>query len=56
MAGILLDTQPNPASLVEGAMDTASIVVFGQRPQLLSGKRRRARLVVPEQGLLFRLS
>jgi hypothetical protein len=56
LPGVLLDTQPNPASLVEGAMDTASIVVFGQRPQLLSGKRRRARLVVPEQGLLFRLS
>jgi hypothetical protein len=42
--GILLDTQPDLASLVEVAMDTAPIVVFGQRPQSLSGKRRRGRL------------
>jgi hypothetical protein len=43
MTGILLDKQPDPASLVEGAMDTASVAVFGQRPQSLSGKRRRGR-------------
>jgi len=53
---ILLDTQSDPASLVEGAMDTASIVVFGQRPQSLSGKRRRGRPVVPEQASLFGFS
>jgi len=41
---------------VEGAMDTASIVVFGQRPQSLSGKRRRGRLAVPEQESLFGFS
>ena len=51
--GILLDTQPDPASLVEGAMETASIVVFGQRLQSSSGRRRRVRLAVPEQGSLF---
>jgi len=56
MPGILLDTQPDPASLVEEAMDTASIVVLGQRPQSLSGKRRRARSAVPEQRSLFSLS
>jgi hypothetical protein len=56
MPGVLLDTQPDPARLVEGAMDTASIVVFGQRPQSLSGKRRRGRLAVPEQASLFSLS
>jgi hypothetical protein len=54
--GILLDTEPDPASLVEGTMDTASIVVFGQRPQSLPGKRRRARSAVPEQPSLFSLS
>ena len=54
--GILLDTQSDPASLVEGAMDTASIVVFGQRPQALSGKRRRGRPAVPEQASLFGFS
>jgi Helicase conserved C-terminal domain len=31
--GILLGPQSDPASLVEDAMDTTSIVVFGQRPQ-----------------------
>ena len=53
MPGILLDTQPAPASLVEGAIDAASITVFGQRPQSLSGKRRRGRPPVPEQASLF---
>ena len=56
MPGVLLDTQPDPARLVEGVMDTASIVVFGQRPQSLSGKRRRGRLAVPEQASLFGFS
>ena len=54
--GILLDAQSDPAGLVESAMDSASIVVFGQRPQSLSGKRRRGRPVVPEQPSLFSLS
>ena len=56
MPDILLDTEPGPASLVEGAMDTTSIVVFGQRPQALSGKRRRGRPTVPEQTSLFGFS
>jgi len=56
MPGILLDTQSAPASLVEAAMDTASIVVFGQQPQALSGKRRRGRPAVPEQPSLFGFS
>jgi hypothetical protein len=56
MPCVLLDTQPDPARLVEGAMDTASIVVFGQRPQSLSGKRRRGRPAVPEQASLFGFS
>ena len=56
MPGILLETQHEPRSLVEAAMDGASIDVFGQRPQALSGKRRRARPVVPEQASLFGFS
>ena len=56
MPGILQETQPDPTSLVEAAMDTASIVVFGQRPQSLSGKRRRGRSSVPEQASLFGFS
>jgi hypothetical protein len=56
MPGILLETQPDQASLVEDAMDTSSIVVFGQRPQALSGKRRRGRPAIPEQASLFGFS
>jgi len=55
MPGILLETQSAPAGLVESAMDTASVVVFGQRPQSLSRKKRRDRLAVPEQASLFGL-
>jgi hypothetical protein len=54
--GILLGPQSDPASLVEDAMDTTSIVVFGQRPQALSGTKRRKRPAVPEQASLFGLS
>ncbi|MGB8989580.1 MAG: hypothetical protein WCC37_23480 [Candidatus Sulfotelmatobacter sp.] len=56
MPGILLETQPAPSSLIEGAMETTSVVVFGQRPQVLSGKRRRGRPAVPEQASLFGFS
>ncbi|HET9308176.1 MAG TPA: hypothetical protein VFO46_19315, partial [Candidatus Sulfotelmatobacter sp.] len=56
MPGILLETQPEPAGLLESVMDAGSIVVFGQRPQALSGKRRRGRPVVPEQASLFGFS
>ena len=56
MPGILLETQSDPAGVVESAMDTASIVVFGQRPQSLSRKKRRDRLAVPEQASLFGFS
>ena len=51
-----MDTQPVPASLFEGAMDTESIVVFGQRPQSLSGKKRRGKPPVPRQASLFGFS
>jgi len=53
MPGILLETQYDPAGLVEGAIDTGPIVVFGRRPESLSGRRRRGRPVVPEQASLF---
>ena len=52
----LRNTQPDPASLVEDAMETASIVVFRQRPRSLPGKDRRGRLAVPEQASLFGFS
>ncbi|MBZ5682882.1 MAG: hypothetical protein LAO24_22545 [Acidobacteriia bacterium] len=53
---ILLGTQYDPAGLVEGAIDTGPIVVFGRRPESLSGRRRRGRPVVPAQASLFSLS
>ena len=37
-------------------VEAASIVVFGQRPLSLSGKRRRARSNIAEQPSLFSLS
>jgi len=43
MPGILLETQADPTSLIEGAMETTSVVVFGQRSGALSARRRRAR-------------
>ena len=51
--GILLETESDPASLVEGAMDTTSVVVFGQRSGALSARKRRARPIAPNQGSLF---
>ncbi len=50
---ILLDGQFDPACLVESALDNTSISAFGQRPESLSGRRRRARSTVPEQASLF---
>jgi len=55
MPGMLLETQPEPGRLVE-PMDAASIVIFGQRPQSMSGKRRHGRPAVPEQASLFGFS
>jgi len=34
LPGVLLETESDPASLVEGAMDNAPLVVFGQRRNL----------------------
>lgn len=49
-------TQYDPAGLVAGGINTGPIVVFGRRPESLSGRRRRGRPVVPEQASLFSLS
>jgi hypothetical protein len=52
---ISADAQDDPAGLVEGVFDTAPILVFGRRPELSSGRRRRAKAAVPEQASLFGL-
>jgi superfamily II DNA or RNA helicase len=54
--GVLLGTQPDPSDLVEGAIDSRPIFVFGQRPESLASRRRRARPPVPEQASLFGFS
>ena len=51
--GILTGAQHDAADLVAGAFDTGPIVVFGRRPESLSGRKRRGRPVVPEQASLF---
>ena len=56
MPGTLLEAQPGPTNLVEAAVGTTSIVVFGQRPQASSRKKRRDRLAAPEQASLFGFS
>jgi hypothetical protein len=52
---IRTSTQEDPAVLVEGVFNTAPILVFGRRPELPSGRRRRARPAIPEQASLFGL-
>jgi len=56
LSDTLIETQSDPACLVEGAIGASTVVAFGQRPESLSGRRRRARPVVPEQASLFSLS
>jgi hypothetical protein len=52
---LLIEPHVDPASLVAAALDTSTIVAFGQRPDSLT-RKRRARPVVPEQASLFSLS
>jgi hypothetical protein len=54
--GSLIESQFDPACLVESAVDNTSIVAFGRRTDSLSGRKRRARPFVPEQASLFSLS
>jgi superfamily II DNA or RNA helicase len=49
----LFEPQFDPACIVEAAIDTSVVVAFGQRPQALSGRRRRPKPTVPEQTSLF---
>ena len=51
--GILTASESSPACLVEAALENTSIVAFGQRTEPLPGRKRRLRLVVPEQASLF---
>jgi len=53
---ILPGVQPDPAALVEEAIAESSVLIFGQRPGSLSGRRSGAKPVVPEQASLFGFS
>ena len=49
----LLGTRSDPAGLVEEAIESSSVLIFGQRPASLTGRRPRGRRTVPEQATLF---
>ena len=51
--GSLPITLPDNASLVEEAIEASSVLIFGQRPGSLSGRRPRGKPAVPEQASLF---
>jgi hypothetical protein len=51
--GSLLTTQSDSASVVEEAIEGSSVLIFGQRPGSLSGRRPRGKPAVPEQASLF---
>jgi hypothetical protein len=51
--GSLLTTPSDSASRVEGAIEGSPVLIFGQRPGSLSGRRPRGRAPVPEQASLF---
>jgi hypothetical protein len=53
---ILPCAQPDPAALVEEAIAENSVLIFGQRPGSLSGRRPRGKAAVPEQASLFGFS
>ena len=56
LPAIPIETLFDPAGLPDHATDPGSVFVFGQRPESLSGRRRRGRPVVPEQASLFSFS
>ena len=51
-----VDTQPEAPNIVAEVVDSSPILICGQRPEALSGRRKRARPPVPEQASLFGLS
>jgi len=50
---VLPGVQPDPAALVEEAIAESSVLIFGQRPGSLSGRRPRTKPTIPEQATLF---
>ncbi len=52
---ILPGRQEEPASLAGDFLEATPIVLFGRRPEPMSGRKRRAKPAVPEQASLFGL-
>ena len=52
---VLPEAQPDPASLLEEAISGLSVLIFGHRPESLTGRRPRSKPTVPEQASLFNL-
>jgi len=50
---VLPGVQPDPAALVEEAIAGDSVLIFGQRPGSLSGRKSRTKPTIPEQATLF---
>jgi hypothetical protein len=51
-ASVISDDSNTAANLIEAAIESRPIAIFGQSPEALRG-RKRTRAVVPEQGSLF---
>jgi superfamily II DNA or RNA helicase len=49
---IATNTEPEPTGLVEDALPS-SVLIFGRRPDSLSGRKPRGKRALPEQGSLF---
>ncbi len=54
-AGEFEETEPRSEaeSLIDTAIDSGSVLVFGQRPEAMRGTRRSPRVEIPEQASLF---
>ena len=52
-AGIDAEANAPTNTLIEEALNSHSVLVFGQRPEDLRSSRRRPRTPAPEQGVLF---
>ncbi len=51
-----LSGEAEPAVLVEGNVEDTPAFIFGRRPESFSGRKRRGKPPIPEQGSLFGLS
>jgi len=53
LAQVDVETNAPTNNLIDGALNSHSVLVFGQRPEDLRSSRRRPRTPSPKQGSLF---